>query len=183
MAGINLSQSIQERQAAAQVRFFDRGLIGGLIMLGVLMLVAGGVYWYANRLTQEMTVLDAMVAEKSAALTGSRIDRVVDFDDRVQHIQKHAKTESDPTSFFRLVEENTLPTIRLTLLRFDRGQSKLFLAGEARTLKEVAQQMLVVKQLQDVSEVQVERITYSESGFIDFSLMLRYRAGEMTMTP
>lgn len=173
MAGINLSQSIQERQAQAQVKFFDRGLMAALAILLLLAIAAGVLYWYNNSLTSQMTELDVTVAQKTATLKGKEVDHLVDFVDRLKHIEQHLQEEPDPTDLFRLIEENTLPTIRLTAFQFDREPvNKIRLTGEARTLKEIAQQMLVVKQLEGIKEVQADQITYDESGMIKFSLVL-----------
>lgn len=173
MPGINLSQSIQERQAQARVKFFDWGLMVGLAVLILVALTALGVRWYVGTLETKMTELDTLIAQKTATLKGQLIDRLVDFSDRSTAVGEHLQTEPNPVGVLQLVEESVLPSIQLASLRYERDKHQLILSGITKSLKEIAQQMLVFKKVTTVESVQVDNITYDQDGNIKFSLTVQ----------
>lgn len=172
MAGINLSQSLQEKQAQAHGKFFDRSFfftIGGLVLL---LAVFGGARWYVGSLEKKMAALEQTISEKTASLRGKEVNRIVDFSRRLEAIDKHLAVEPDPVAMFRQLEIYTLPTIRLTAYEYDRSESVIKLHGSSNTLKEVAQQMLAFKNIAGVQKITVENIDYDADGKVKFSFNL-----------
>ena len=180
MSGINLSQSIQEKQAQAQVKFFDHGLIIGVVVLILVAIVATGLRWYVGTLETKMTELDTLIAQKTATLKGQSIDRLVDLSERIKTIDEHIKSEPNPTDILRILEDNTLTTIQLISFRYSRSENEVSISGITRSLKEVAQQMLVFKNLDVAEDVSVEGIVYDESGNIKFSLKIKEKLSPST---
>ncbi len=180
MSGINLSQSIQEKQAQAQVKFFDRGLVVGIVILILVAIVAAGLRWYVGTLETRMTELDTLIAQKTATLKGQSIDRLVDFSERIKAIDEHIKSEPNPTDILKILEDNTLTSIQLTSFRYSRMEHEVSVSGMTRSLKEVAQQMLVLKNLDIAEDVSVEGIVYDESGNIKFSLKMKEKLSSTT---
>ncbi len=176
--GINLSQSIQEKQARAQVRFFDRGLFMSIGVLLLLAALAGGIEWYVRSLESKMAETEMVISQKTAALKGKEVDRLVDFADRMQVIENYIQTEPNPIDILGIVEKNTLASLRLTELKFNRVDHTLRMTGVARTLKEVAQQMLVLKRLDTIEQVSTDGIAYNQEGLIVFSLILKQSSTE-----
>lgn len=180
MSGINLSQSIQEKQAQAQVKFFDRGLVAGIVILVLIAIGTVGIRWYVGTLETKMTELDTLITQKTATLKGQSIDRLVDFSDRMIAISDHIKSEPNPVDIFNFVEENILTSIRLVDFRYNRTNHRVFVEGIAPSLKEVAQQMLVFKSADTVESVHVESIVYDETGVIKFALTVQEKSADST---
>lgn len=180
MSGINLSQSIQEKQAQAQVKFFDRGLIAGIVILVLLAIITVAIRWYVGTLETKMTELDTLVTQKTATLKGQSIDRLVDFSDRMSTIGDHIQSEPNPADILGLIEENTLASVRLTNFRYNRTNHQVLVEGVARSLKEIAQQMLVLKRVDVIESVRAESIVYDEAGGIKFSLMVQEKIASST---
>lgn len=183
VAGINLSQSIQEKQAQAQVKFFDRGLITGVVLLVFVAIATGGLHWYVGTLETKMTELDTLIAQKTATLKGQSIDRLVDFSDRMTTISTHVQSEPNPTDVLEILEDNTLASIQIISFRYNRAENQLILTGITRSLKEVAQQMLVLKNLDVIENVGVSGIVYAENGDIKFTLTLKEKKVASVTTP
>lgn len=172
MAGINLSQSLQEKETRARGKFFDRGFWFTIIGLVLLLAVFGTLRWYAGSFDAKMLELDRAVTEKTASLRGKEVNRIVDFSRRLETIDKHLSLEPDPVAMFRQLEMHTLLTIQLTGYEYDRGAGEIKLHGSSNTLKEVAQQMLAFKNIDGVSKITVENIDYDEDGKVKFSFTL-----------
>lgn len=173
MAGINLSQSLQEKQAQTQIRVFDRNFfltLGGfLLLLGVF----GGTHWYVLYQAKQIQDLEQRLAEKTSTLRGEQVNRIADFDRRLDRIQEHLTTEPNPAQSFKQLEMYTLPTVQLTEYSFIRSEGTVNISGLASSLKEVAQQMLAFKGMTGVSGVTVGQIRYSTEGKIEFSFILK----------
>ncbi len=180
MSGINLSQSIQGKQAQAQVKFFDRGLIIGVVILVLLVIITVASRWYVGALEKKMIELDTLITQKKTALKGQSIDRLVDFSDRMSTIGDHIQSEPNPADILGLIEENTLASVRLTNFRYNRTNHQVLVEGVARSLKEIAQQMLVFKRVDVIESVRVESIVYDESGTIKFSLVVQEKTVNST---
>lgn len=180
VSGINLSQSIQGKQAQAQVKFFDRGLIIGVVILVLLVIITVASRWYVGALEKKMIELDTLITQKKTALKGQSIDRLVDFSDRMSTIGDHIQSEPNPADILGLIEENTLASVRLTNFRYNRTNHQVLVEGVARSLKEIAQQMLVFKRVDVIESVRVESIVYDESGTIKFSLVVQEKTVNST---
>ncbi len=172
MAGINLSQSLQEKQTQARGKIFDRSFLLTIVAFVLLLGVFGGARWYVSSLEEKMLALDQSISEKTASLRGKEVNRVVDFSQRVEAISKHLATEPDPMLVFRQLELYTLPSVRLMDYQYDRKENEAIVGGLASTLKEVAQQMLALKNMSGVDKITVESIDYDENGKIRFSFNL-----------
>jgi hypothetical protein len=172
MAGINLSQSIKEKQALAQGSFFDRGfLINVVIFLAVLGLY-GGLHWYLGTLGEELSVLQAESKQKTAELKGANADVVTDFHARMTAIGTNLPLNPDPLDVLGELEQMTLPTIRLTEYARHQAKSELGVQGVTTNLKYLAQQMLAYKRAVGVTSVHVESVKYNDTGEIEFELLL-----------
>jgi hypothetical protein len=172
MAGINLSQSIQEKQALARGKFFDRGLF---VNLSVFLLVAaayGGSTWYLGTVEDELTTLQASAVEKLASLKGASVNRVADVRYRIDTIDDNLKANLDPGSAFADLERSVLPTIRITAYEYQPETGNIALGGVTASLRYLAQQMLALKNLKGVQSVHAENVTYAENGQIEFDLSL-----------
>lgn len=176
MPGINLSQSIQEKQEQARVKFFDQGLVltvGGFM---VLLIAFGGVRWYSSSLDKQLEEKRTTITQTTAQLKGPNVNRIVDFSFRLKVIEAALKYEEDPTVLLRSLEQTVLPTVRLTEFQYaffeNQEQPKITVQGITKTLKEVAQQMVAFKKMNKVEQVTVENIEYNDDDTIDFTLEL-----------
>lgn len=176
MAGINLSQSLQEKQAQAQVRVFDRSFfltIGGFILI---LAIFGGAHWYVLYQQERIQDLEQQLAEKIGTLRGPQVNRIADFSRRLGLIQEHMATEPSPANLFQQLEQYTLPTVQIIYYGFNRSEGVIQIGGLAGNLKEVAQQMQSYKNMDGVEGVTVEQIRYDKNAKVEFSFALKQQA-------
>ncbi len=172
MAGINLSQSIQEKQAIARGSFFDKGFF---INISIFILVAGlygGSVWYLGTLEDELVTLQADSAQKASGLKNADADNAVDLKVRLEAIAANLKSDPNPNDAFEALEQNTVPSIRIT--DYIRGQSDsiIIIRGVTTNLRYLAQQMLSYKKISGVASVHAEIVKYNDVGQIEFELRL-----------
>lgn len=172
MAGINLSQSIQEKQAIARGSFFDKGFF---INTAIFLLVAalyGGSQWYLGTLETELVTLRAESAQKTAGLKNKEADRATDLSTRLKAIEANLQAGSDPKDAFQELEQLTVANIKLTGYLYREFEQELIIRGVTTNLKYLAQQMLSYKKLTGASSVHAESVKYNDAGQIEFELQL-----------
>ena len=172
MAGINLSQSLQEKQEQARGNFFDKGFYFNLGVLVLTLAVYGGVHWYLGKLESESAALDTQAMEKIQALKGPEAQRVADFRERVDDVKINLAVEPNPTDVFKTLESLSIPNIRLTKYEEDWKDQLVKVAGETDNLKFIAQEMLAFKKIPRFTKVTVGNVSYEKASIIKFNLVL-----------
>ncbi len=167
MAGINLSQSIQEKQALARGKFFDRGLFVNIAIFLLVVAAYGGSTWYLGTIEEELVVLQVSSAEKLAGLKGPSVNRVADVRSRIDTIDENLKANPDPGVVFAGLERVVLPAIRITEYTHRQTEGLITVGGVTSSLRYLAQQMLSLKKLDGVQTVHAESIKYADDGQID----------------
>ncbi|MFZ1626690.1 MAG: hypothetical protein WAT81_02685 [Candidatus Moraniibacteriota bacterium] len=171
MAGINLSQSIQEKQAIARGSFFDKGFFINMTLFLIVVGLYGGSHWYLGTLEEEYTSLQGELSAKTAGLKNKESDRATDLSTRLKAISNNLEFVSDPKLAFEELEQLTIPNITVTSYLYQESESDLIIKGTTMSLRYLAQQMLNYKKIVNATTVHVENVTYNEKfGFINFEL-------------
>lgn len=172
MGGINLSQSIQEKQAIARGRIFDKGFFINLSILILVLILYGGSQWYISRLTNELSTLQQTSIGKTATLTNEKVNRIADFRNRADMIVQELQHQDDPSTYLSELEQAMLPTIRLKDYRFVREDNLLTLTGVAQDFRSVAQEMLALKKLSQTVSIHTDKIGYNSDHELEFSFQI-----------
>ena len=182
MAGINLSQSLQEKEAHARWSFFDKGFFISFSIFLVAAITYGGVFWYQTSLEKKVTGLQNQITEKQARLKGSEVERVVDFRERLDMIGKNLDSQPDPTDLFSVLEGSVIPSIRLTRYRENWVDRTVEIDGVTDNFKFLAQEMLALKKNEGFSKVAVSKVEFKDEGKLEFSLVIDRTKEETTKT-
>jgi hypothetical protein len=172
MAGINLSQSIKEKQAIAQGRMFDRGFFINVVVFLVVIGLYGGSHWYLGSVEEQYTALQSDLLARKASGRNADSNAVADFQVRLATMRKGIASNPDPKAAFDELEQLTLPSIRLTGYRWLQSDKELNILGVTTSLKSLAQQMLSYKKAGGVAAVHVVGVKYNDAGEIEFELRL-----------
>lgn len=180
MAGINLSQSIQEKQAIARGSFFDKGFF---VNTAIFLLVAGlygGSQWYLGTLEDELVTLQGDAATKTAGLKSKEADRAADLSTRLKTIGMSLEAGTEPKEALQELEQLTITNIKLTGYSYQESEQLLTIRGVTTNLKYLAQQMLSYKKIVGASSVHAESVKYNDAGQIEFELQLPLNAPVVT---
>ncbi len=185
MAGINLSQSIQEKQAIARGSFFDKGFF---INTAIFLLVAGlygGSQWYLGTLEDELVTLQGDASTKTVGLKSKDADRATDLAVRLKAMAMNLEAGTEPKDALQELEQLTIANIKVTGYVYQEGERLLIVRGVTTSLKYLAQQMLSYKKISGASSVHAESVKYNDAGQIEFELQLPLDApvAAVTATP
>ncbi len=170
MAGINLSQSMQEgRQGSKKGSLFDKGLVGSFVIFLVVTGFWGWLEWQTRDINNQIATMDAAIADSATRLAGKNFDRVADFADRTILISQDA-VMVDSQALLTELEGSMVPEIILTKYDYNREDGKIIVAGTTDNFKFLAQQILALKKKSTFSDIRVATIDRSKEGKIAFEL-------------
>lgn len=170
MAGMNLSQSMQEnKQANRNKNLFDMGLIGSFVIFLIVLGMWGGLEWYTKGVNDEIAAKEAAIAEGNANLSGKNANKVADFADRIILISQDSDVVNSRGLFAEL-ESLMVPEIVLTKYDYNKEEQYILFAGDTDNFKYLAQQILALKKQPTFSDIKVDSIARSTTGRIVFGL-------------
>lgn len=172
MAGINLSQSIQEKQAIARGSFLDKGFFINVAIFLVVAGIYGASQWYLGTLEDKLVMLQADSVQKAAGLKNADANSATDMRIRLSAIATNLQSEPDPNGAFQELEQTTVPSIRITDYIHNHNDSTIVIWGVTTNLRFLAQQILAYKKLSGVLSVHAENVKYNDAGQIEFELRL-----------
>lgn len=172
MAGINLSQSLQEKEAEVRGSFVDTGLYINLAILFLVLAVFGGGRWYLSSLNKQLASLDNQIVKETGELHSPDVDRIADFHVRLDMVRGTLKGIPEHQTLFAVLETKLVPNTRLTLYEEDWAEGTVTLSGITESLKYVAQEMLALKTVERVKQVSVNTLSWNDDGELEFSLDL-----------
>lgn len=170
MAGINLSQSFEEKRSQRSRSYFDKGLFS-VIALAVMAVAGwGGLRWYLSRIDSQTTGLQSQIDAAKPTLEGDTVDQLVDFSARLDTIAMQAPKRVEVAGRFGYLEKVTLPNIVLTKYEFDETGQAINIEGISNDFRSLAQQLITFKSEPELSNIWVEEIKNTEDGKIKFTL-------------
>jgi hypothetical protein len=173
MTNINLSQSTQvstdlERKTAP----LDKGVYISIAILAVTLLIYGGLYFWDKTYKDQKAELDSQIVTEARSLEGQDVNRVADFQLRMQKIGTSIAAEKDPIELLRQVGQVMIGGSVVNSLDYSAGSLKLKITAD--NFQNTAKQVLSFKKSSSFSDVQISDISKDSSGKIIFTLGAGY---------
>lgn len=169
MAGINLSQPTADRRVDRR-KFFDVGMVVASIILVLVLGAWGGVYYLTSKTDRAVADLQSQVESAGVDTKGSKIDRILAFDNRIESVAKNIEGQIDTSQMLTDLEGLVIPSVRLTGYQYDHENGNVVIEGLTSDYKYLAQQIISFKSNERYANIHVDKITNSESGDIVFTL-------------
>ena len=148
----------------------DQGFIF-LIILCVLVVVAwGGLRLYTYLINKEIASLQANIDSLESKITGEKVDRVMDTEERLGYIAKANDSKIDTTALFAQLEKLTVPEVTLTKYEYDNIQKVVLISGTTSNFRFIAQQIINFRSESPLEDIQVEKLGTTKEGRIPFTL-------------
>lgn len=161
MAGINLSQSVVEKQVQEPVNK-NQGVIMMLGLFALTMLVWGGVTAGEAYYTKQAEARNALMESKKLELSGPAVSAVADAAARLSLIDAGMASRIHPQAILTALESAILPSIRLEVFAYDDATGMVQITGVAPGYKEVAQQIMALKTSARFSSTEVLSLEHKE---------------------
>ncbi|EKE15928.1 MAG: hypothetical protein ACD_11C00074G0003 [uncultured bacterium] len=173
MSNINLYQtSGGNAKEQGRLAIMDSGFFWSLSSLLFILVLLGGSKLVTRTLEGKKLALENQITQESASFGGSDLDRIVDFQARVDEANKSIKTKVDMAKVFTAIENSiTKGSSAVSLVYTNDGKKTPFVEAKilAGDFPVVAKQILSFKENPSFKDISVEEITRGEEG-IDFKV-------------
>lgn len=179
MANINLYQTIQDEHNVSQKKsLMERGFLLVILLLVFSLAVWGGLKGYNMLLNKKISSLESQILSESNRIESAKIDRVADFQERLDVIKTSLPSRKDPTEFFSNLEKVMVPGVILESCDFSYGgqiaKSTANLKANADSYTLLAEQVLNLKKSDYFKNVQLGTIARNQDGKIGFSVTTEF---------
>ncbi len=170
MPGVNLSQSMNEEEQSEKRSFFDVGIIISLVVLLLIGLSWGGLRLYIGSIDKQLTEVDQALASVTGQLKGDAVDRIADFDTRLNYFSANEDGFSDAQGIIQKLEKGVVPGVVLTRFQYSPGEKAVMFEGTCADFRKLAEQVMSFKREAIFSRVKVEKVDRDEKNQVVFSL-------------
>jgi len=176
MAGINLSQSMTGNDGSSKKKeaLFDTGFVVAFLIFLVVVLGWAGLRFYITQLNKQITALDTTIAEHNAELQGGAVDRVADFDRRLQFLAENATERTEPSQIFSQLESLMVPSNALLEYEYNKTEKVITFSARTNNYRNIAEQVISLKSEKMFSSVKVDTIDRDKEGRITFTLKAHF---------
>lgn len=170
MPGMNLSQSTMDEEEVGKQSLFDSGFIVSLSLILLSALTFGGLHLYIGSLDKKISVLDSELGGSTASLKGEHIDRVADFDARLNHFSANKIEFFETRDVFQKLENSILPGVVLEEFQYNAKDKTVTINGMSGDYRRLAEQIMTLKKEAIFSKLKVENIGRNNDDQVTFVL-------------
>ena len=172
MPSINLSQSGQQATLDQRSKIFDAHFVLSFGIIGLAFAVLFGLKLYVSTLEQDSVAMDASIQTATQKLEGDEVDRVADFQTRLNFIGQDLDVNKALNDALIQVEGSLVAGVRLTRYNFDPEKDGLQIEAVTDNFKNIALQIVSLKMKGGFPSVSVTNTKRDEAGVIHFTLLL-----------
>lgn len=114
--------------------------------------------------------LDFELSQVSTREESQLEDRVFLYRDKLNDFKKIAEARRYPIKFFNFIEKQVHEDIFFKALKLDPLDNMVFLEGEAKSFQDLAEQMLILKSQESVSNISLSSIEFGGKGEVIFGM-------------
>jgi len=142
------------------------------VLLFVLVIVAsGGVFVYESRLLQNIESSKVKLVEAKTNFDSPENQKILLASNQLKSIKELLNNHVVVSPLFQLLEEYTLPTVRLTDFEFKQegGVVSVIITAEAQSYASLAQQSRILSEVTSLKEIIFNEITLTDTGTVETS--------------
>jgi hypothetical protein len=148
------------------------GIISTVLFV-VALLASGGLFGYEMYINSQIQKTQAALAEARLAFQSEDNQKIILVSDQLKAIKTLLDNHMTVSPIFELLEQQTLPTVRLTSFSFAQDSASevtVMIKGEAQNYASLAQQTKIFSELGYLKNIEVTDITLSETGTVGMAL-------------
>ncbi|MCX6703116.1 MAG: hypothetical protein NTV02_00280 [Candidatus Zambryskibacteria bacterium] len=145
------------------------GTIGTVFFI-LALLVSGLVFGYGYYLKTQLNTAKQALVEARGAFDSPENKKIILASNQIKSIQMLLDSHTVVSPLFKLLEEQTLPTVRLTSFEFSRGSKasvSVSIDVEAQSYASLAQQLKIFSELKYLKNVTFDGIDLLDSGAVE----------------
>jgi Tfp pilus assembly protein PilN len=179
MANINLYQPIEEEKATSQKKgLMDKGISVVIFILILTFSIWGGLKLYNLFLNKKLVNLNDQIITESGKMEAGKMNRLADFQERMDVIKQNIPQKKDPAEFLGNLEKAIVAGVILDSCEFkydekDKGDN-LVLTAFADSFKSLAEQIASLKKITYFKNVEMGAVSREDDDKIKFVINARF---------
>lgn len=172
MSNINLYQDGRVGEKTSRESFLDKGMIVGVLVLGIVLAGYGGLQVYLRSLNQKIEASQKEASDARKSLDGEGVNLAASFQQRLDMLEsaKSVFDKNDPAKVFQNVQDAMIQGVVASEIGFkDRTLKVVFLADSFEIL---ASQIMSFKKSGAFRDVQVKNSVRTEDGKVNTELSM-----------
>lgn len=169
MVDVNFHQAAEKDLMISRKKsFFNSAYFVAIILIALVSLAYGATILYANRLSVQKVELDAIKAQEVNRIDLKEINRLNDFQERLDSSIFNLNNKRNPEDIFSLVERLIVKGSFLKSLSYDSVGNKIAMEVVADSFRLAASQILSLKKsdlFDDVKIVESKRDSDNQAVF------------------
>ncbi|PJE69684.1 MAG: hypothetical protein COU98_00715 [Candidatus Staskawiczbacteria bacterium CG10_big_fil_rev_8_21_14_0_10_38_10] len=97
--------------------------------------------------------------------------KVFEYQEKINDFTTLLNNHAIPSNFFTFLEQTTLPKVRFTEVKLNKGESKIRLSGTTQDAQMLAQQTYLFQESQFIQDTKLFLFSLGEGGKITFSVI------------
>lgn len=167
---MNLSQSTIDEEEVEKKSLFDSGFIVSLSLVLLSALTFGGLHLYIGFLDKKISALEGELSGSTVSLKGDHIDRVADFDARLNHFSTNKTEFFETRDVFKKLENSILAGVVLEEFQYSVKEKTLTINGISGDYRRLAEQIMTFKKESIFSKLSVDSIDRNDEDQVIFVL-------------
>lgn len=153
---------------------YKKGGPGFLFIITLIIFIAslgvyGGLFYYKNKISEDINNLASDLERSKEAFDVPLINQLKDVSDKIDSVQSLVERHIRPTFIFELLEKETLKTITFKSLSYDKN-NEFSAEGTAPDYKSLALQADVLEKNPSVASVFFSGLSLGDEGKISFTV-------------
>lgn len=150
-----------------------------LLAISIVLLLALAIsYFYFYRSSGK---LSQDIQEKEKVLEKTPSEKVLEeklllTEEKINNFGQLLSSHQKPLNIFNFLEEACHPDVWFSNFNFDTMKREATISGQAGSFIALGQQLLILKELENLKDINLSKISLGEEGEVDFALQLIFES-------
>ena len=142
----------------------------------ILLLGLAGTYYYlydsSKKLSQEIQEKEKALIETDSERTLK--EELLSIEGKINTFSKLLSRHKKPLNIFNFIEETCHPDVWFSGFNFDSTKAIVIVSGQAKSFVVLGQQLIILKEVENLKDINLSGISIGEEGGVDFTLQLTF---------
>ncbi len=152
-------------------------MFSGTVFFLSLAIYFGVFFGYRPYLNSQVTGLKDEIQKFSQRIPVADQERLINFYSQLVNLKSILAKQELSSKVFAWMEANTHMNVHFVSFALDLSKHKINLAGRAKTIPDLAQQLASLQILMEIKKLEFSGASLSKDGFWEFSLNLEFAPG------
>lgn len=132
-------------------------------------------FGYIPILQKQLVAVKKEIADFETRTPLAEQEKIITFYSQIENLKNLIRTQNLASAFFPWLESKTHTSVSFKSLRLDPVKKEAQLQGNARSLRDVAEQLAAIEYVPEVQSIQFGSASFSEKDFWSFGVTIIFK--------